>query len=217
MTPCPERDCSCFAGAGISPWYSTSTYWSWDGWRIRTGVRDSSEWTAEGGCTECAMAILIVIIVRIISVCSEVAATHLLRADNQNTFGPTEGQNEQRRETNRRRQRQTIRYRGLVPTPPPPPDQYPPDGIPTPPEEHSQSANVDTRLPLSWGQGGPPPSSGCKKIPLPASGMLVPASGRPPPLVHHHPLWANCQSPPVNHELTSVGRPLPSILCTTEH
>ena len=40
---------------------------------------------------------------------------------NQNTFGPTEGQNEQWREANRRRQRQTIRYRGLVPTPPPPP------------------------------------------------------------------------------------------------
>ena len=39
---------------------------------------------------------------------------------NQNTFGPTEGQNEQWREANRRRQRQTIRYRGLVPNPPPP-------------------------------------------------------------------------------------------------
>ena len=38
----------------------------------------------------------------------------------QNTFGPTEGQNEQWREANRRRQRQTIRYRGFVPTPPPP-------------------------------------------------------------------------------------------------
>ena len=35
----------------------------------------------------------------------------------QNTFGPTEGQNEQWREANRRRQRHTIRYRGLVPTP----------------------------------------------------------------------------------------------------
>ena len=35
-------------------------------------------------------------------------------------LGPTEGQNEQWREANRRRQRQTIRYRGLVPTPPPP-------------------------------------------------------------------------------------------------
>ena len=32
---------------------------------------------------------------------------------------PTEGQNEQWREANRRRQRQTIRYRGLVPNPPP--------------------------------------------------------------------------------------------------
>ena len=41
--------------------------------------------------------------------------------NNQNTFGPTEGQNEQWREANRRRQRQTIRYQGLVPTPPPPP------------------------------------------------------------------------------------------------
>ena len=39
----------------------------------------------------------------------------------QPTFGPTEGQNEQWREANRRHQRQTIRYRGLVPTPPPPP------------------------------------------------------------------------------------------------
>ena len=39
---------------------------------------------------------------------------------NQNTFGPTEGQNEQWREANSHRQRQTIRYRGLVPTPPPP-------------------------------------------------------------------------------------------------
>ena len=35
-------------------------------------------------------------------------------------FGPTEGQNEQWREANRRRQRQTIRFRGLVPTPPSP-------------------------------------------------------------------------------------------------
>ena len=33
--------------------------------------------------------------------------------------GSTEGQNEQWREANRRRQRQTIRYRGLVPPPPP--------------------------------------------------------------------------------------------------
>ena len=41
-----------------------------------------------------------------------------------NTFGPTEGQNEQWREANRRRQRQTIRYRGLVPTPPPPPAKF---------------------------------------------------------------------------------------------
>ena len=32
---------------------------------------------------------------------------------------PTEGQNEQWREANRRRQRQTLRYRGLVRTPPP--------------------------------------------------------------------------------------------------
>ena len=40
---------------------------------------------------------------------------------NQNTFGSTKGQNEQWREANRRRQRHTIRYRGLVPTPPPPP------------------------------------------------------------------------------------------------
>ena len=31
-----------------------------------------------------------------------------LRSHNQNTFGPTEGQNEQWREANRRRQRQTI-------------------------------------------------------------------------------------------------------------
>ena len=43
------------------------------------------------------------------------------RSHNQNTFGPTEGQNEQWQEANRRRQRQTIRYRGLVPPPPPPP------------------------------------------------------------------------------------------------
>ena len=34
--------------------------------------------------------------------------------------GVTEGQNEQWREANRCRQRQTVRYRGLVPTPPPP-------------------------------------------------------------------------------------------------
>ena len=38
---------------------------------------------------------------------------------NQNTFGPTEGQNEQWREANSRRQRHTIRYRGLVPNPRP--------------------------------------------------------------------------------------------------
>ena len=38
----------------------------------------------------------------------------------QQTFGPTEGQNAQWREANRHRQRQTIRYRGLVPNPPPP-------------------------------------------------------------------------------------------------
>ena len=37
----------------------------------------------------------------------------------QNTFGPTEGQKEQWREANRRRQRQIIRYRGLVPNPSP--------------------------------------------------------------------------------------------------
>ena len=41
-----------------------------------------------------------------------------LRRHNQNTFGPTEGQNEQWREANRRRQRQTIRYRGFVPNAP---------------------------------------------------------------------------------------------------
>ena len=34
-------------------------------------------------------------------------------------LGPPEGQNEQWREANGRRQRQTIRYRGLVPPPPP--------------------------------------------------------------------------------------------------
>ena len=44
-----------------------------------------------------------------------------LRGHNQNTFGPTEGRDEQWQEANRRRQRHTIRYRGLVPTPPPPP------------------------------------------------------------------------------------------------
>ena len=49
----------------------------------------------------------------------------------QNTFGPTEGPNEQWQEANRRPQRQTIRYRGIVPTPnsppalPPIPRQYP--------------------------------------------------------------------------------------------
>ena len=48
-----------------------------------------------------------------------------LRWHNQNTFGPTEGPNEQWREANRRRQRHTIRYRGLVPTPPPPPSRAP--------------------------------------------------------------------------------------------
>ena len=37
----------------------------------------------------------------------------------QNTFGSTEGQNEQWREANRRRQRHTTEYRGLVPPPPP--------------------------------------------------------------------------------------------------
>ena len=57
-------------------------------------------------------------------------------AHNQNTFRPTEGQNEQWREANRRRQRQTIRYRGLVPTPPPPAPpgvtkQWPDWGAPT--------------------------------------------------------------------------------------
>ena len=35
------------------------------------------------------------------------------------TFGPTEGQNDQWREANRHRQMQTTYYRGLVPTPPP--------------------------------------------------------------------------------------------------
>ena len=48
------------------------------------------------------------------------ALTTPLPTPNQNRFRPTEGQNEQWREANRRRQRQTIRYRGLVPTPPPP-------------------------------------------------------------------------------------------------
>ena len=43
-----------------------------------------------------------------------------LRRHDQNTFGPTEGQNERWREANRRRQRQTIQHHGLVPTPPPP-------------------------------------------------------------------------------------------------
>ena len=45
---------------------------------------------------------------------------------------PTEGQNEQWREANRRRQRPTIRYRGLVP-PPPPPASKPPTPPPPPP------------------------------------------------------------------------------------
>ena len=44
------------------------------------------------------------------------------------------GQNEQWREANRRRQRQTNRYRGLVPTPPPP-------------ASHSSSASVSTTVP----------------------------------------------------------------------
>ena len=39
---------------------------------------------------------------------------------NQTTFGPTEGQNVQWREANRRRQRQTTQYRGIVQPPPPP-------------------------------------------------------------------------------------------------
>ena len=38
--------------------------------------------------------------------------------DNQNTFRPTEGRNEQRREANRRRQRQTNQNHDLVPKPP---------------------------------------------------------------------------------------------------
>ena len=58
---------------------------------------------------------------------------HNQNTHNQNTFGPTEGQNEQWREANRRRQRQTIRYRGLVPTPPPPQTH-----IHTPHRIHSQ-------------------------------------------------------------------------------
>ena len=45
---------------------------------------------------------------------------------NQNTFGPKEGQNEQWREANRRRQRQTIRYRGPCANPPPPDTHHPP-------------------------------------------------------------------------------------------
>ena len=48
------------------------------------------------------------------------AAHPELRRPFAHTFGPTEGQNEQWREADRRRQRQTIRYQGLVPTPPPP-------------------------------------------------------------------------------------------------
>ena len=39
-----------------------------------------------------------------------------LRCHNQHTFGPTEGQNERWREANWRRQRQTYRHHGLVPT-----------------------------------------------------------------------------------------------------
>ena len=41
-------------------------------------------------------------------------------AHDQNTFGPTEGQNVQGREANRHRQRQTNEHHGLVPPLPPP-------------------------------------------------------------------------------------------------
>ena len=45
----------------------------------------------------------------------------LISAHDQNTFGPTEGQNVHGRKANRRRRRQTNRHHDLVPTPPPPP------------------------------------------------------------------------------------------------
>ena len=56
---------------------------------------------------------------------------------NQNTFGPTEGQNEQWREANRRRQRQTNQHHRLVPNPPLTPGStlFSPYGTPIPLEK----------------------------------------------------------------------------------
>ena len=106
-------------------------------------------------------------------------------------------QNEQWREANRRRQKQTIRYRGLVPTPPPPP---PPPGdapvldghmctgmghrttslevIPEPSTDPSTGGFSDLEDSLctmhkGWNVG-PPPGTGLPNI-IPASG---PASAR---------------------------------------
>ena len=71
----------------------------------------------------------------------------------QNTFGPTEGQNEQRREANRRRQRHTIRNRGLVPTPPPiaPPCSLSPFPHPPPPPRSPPSLSLAPHVPKAPG------------------------------------------------------------------
>ena len=90
-----------------------------------------------------------------------------LRWHNQNTFGPTEGQNEQWREANRRRQR--IRYRGLVPTPPPPLPILPCRAIPSAFHIPAPASHTNTPPP-------PSPVSHHQRPTCPHSPVLQPAA-----------------------------------------
>ena len=126
---------------------------------------------------------------------------------NQNTFGPTEGPNEQWREANRRRQRQTIGYRGLVPTPRPPTFSQLPYKIAPPPlcffffneKVVDEPANVCCAFRWHW---MPPPCA-----PTTTTSRAVTARRTP---LHHRiarrSRFGACPAAPPRRHVTSCAR-----------
>ena len=126
---------------------------------------------------------------------------------NQNTFGPTEGQNEQWREANRRRQRQATEYRGLVPNPLPPPTPRPCADPPT--SSWGAARPCQPILPAQpgplTGPSAPHVTSQSPFQPLVAAFENTPPFRPPPPLPP--PQVPSCTSPPPPVPPSAAPRP----------
>ena len=147
-----------------------------------------------------------------------------LRGHDQHTFGPTEGQTEQWREANRRRQRQTNQHHGLVPNPsrdqaiaqcppPPPPamtcprpggSEHPPnctafgkvsgEASPAPALGERQGAARVSTVPLPPGPHFLKPPNTC--VP-PAASLSLDGSSPPTPLLSCEKRLCTSNRPPI--------------------